>query len=86
MVGWWKKGNETTPLAEFSIWRSEVESTPIDLFLLDSGQNLVYKAKCTGLQLRTDGKLSSPERDATPEYYQDKQCYAWFKFTSIEPV
>lgn len=82
--GWWKKGNETTPFVEFSVWKSKAESDPIDLFLVDSGQNLVYKAKCTGLQLRENDKLSSPERDATPKYYQDKQCYAWFKFTSID--
>lgn len=81
---WWKKGNETTPVSEFSVLKTKAQSNSINIFLVDSGQSLVYQATCEDVNLNTDKKLSSPEKDKTPEYYQDQQYYAWFKFTKIE--
>lgn len=82
---WWKKGNETLPAPEFSFLCVKAESTPVDLFLVDSGQNLVYRATCENVKLKFGERIFSPEREKTPEYYQDQQYYAWFKFTRIEP-
>lgn len=82
---WWKKGNETLPAQEFSFLGTKAETTPVDLFLVDSGQNLVYRATCESVKLKIGEKSFSPEKEKTPEYYQDQQYYAWFKFTRIEP-
>lgn len=82
---WWKKGNETLPAQEFAFLGASAESTPINLFLVDSGQNLAYQATCESIKLGIAGKIFSPEKEKTPEYYQDQKYYAWFKFTRIEP-
>lgn len=83
--GWWKKGNETTPDKEFSYLNVKAKTEPIQLFLVDSGQNLLYKATCGGIELKIGQKICSPEKDKTPEYYRDQQYSTWFKFTEIEP-
>lgn len=82
---WWKKGNEVSPVHEFSFLGTKAQSAPVDIFLLDSGQNLVYRATCQDVKLKIDEKISSPDREKTPEYYQDQKYYAWFKLTQIEP-
>ena len=81
---WWKKGNETTPVPEFSSLATNAKTAPVNLFLVDSGQGLVYRAKCEDVDLRAAQKIPSPETDKTPEYYRDQEYYAWFKFTQIE--
>ncbi len=82
--GWWKKGNEKVPQEEFSLLSVKAKSNPFELYLLDSGQNLVYQATCEGIELTLDQKSSSPEKDKTPEYYRDQKYYVWFKFTKIQ--
>lgn len=82
---WWKKGNETTPVQEFSSLGTNAKTTPVSLFLVDSGQGLVFRATCVNVELRTGQKIPSPEIDKTPEYYRNQEYYAWFKFTQIEP-
>ena len=47
--GWWKKGNEKVPQEEFSLLSVKAKSNPFELYLLDSGQNLVYQATCEGI-------------------------------------
>lgn len=82
--GWWKKGNEKTPVGEFAKLEVKAKTRPIDVFLIDSGQSLVYRAVCVDMELKEEGKLPSPEKEKTPEYYQDQEYYAWFKLTKIE--
>ena len=81
---WWKKGNEKTPVDEFASLSIKVKSSAVNVFLVDSGQNLVYRALCEGVELKNEEKIPSPEKDSTPEYYRDQEYYAWFKFTKIE--
>lgn len=83
--GWWKKGNEKTPVSEFVALKISATTHPIDIYLIDSGQSLVYHAICADIHLKEDGKSPSPEKDKTPEYYQDQEYCAWFKLTKIEP-
>lgn len=83
--GWWKKGNEKAPVSEFSTLRTAADTHPIDIYLVDSGRSLVYRAICAGIQLQTEGKIPSPEKDKTPEYYRDQEYCAWFKLIKIEP-
>lgn len=80
---WWKKGNEATPVNEFAALDIRAKSDPVDVYLVDSGQSLIYRAKCAGVELSATGKLPSPEKDMTPEYYRDNEYCAWFKFTEI---
>lgn len=82
---WWKKGNEQTPRDEFASLSIQTKESPVDVFLIDSGQSLVYRATCEDVELRTSCRILSPDKDKTPEYYRDQEYYAWFKFTKIEP-
>ncbi len=82
--GWWKKGNEKTPVGEFATLKIIANTYPIDIYLVDSGQALVYRATCVDIELETEEKIPSPEKDKTPEYYRDQEYCAWFKLTKIE--
>lgn len=81
---WWKKGDETTPVPEFSSLATNARTAPVNLFLVDSGQGLVYRATCEDVDLRAAQRMPSPETEKTPEYYREQEYYAWFKFTQIE--
>lgn len=80
---WWKKGGEKVP-NEFSLLSTRVKEAPVCVFLVDSGQNILYRAICNNIEVRTSTKIPSPEKDKTPTYYCDQSYYAWFKFTEIE--
>ncbi len=82
--GWWNKGNEKTPYKEFSILCGEMRKNPIDVYLMDSGQEKLYKAKCTDIQYSDDKKIPSPNPEFTPNYYNMQEYYAWFQFEKIE--
>ncbi len=83
--GWWKKGNEKTPFLEFSALSAKAKEKARPIYLLDSGQSKLFKATCADIQLKSESKFSSPEKDRTPVYYSSQEYYAWFKLTSIEP-
>lgn len=82
--GWWKKGEEKTPLQEFSYLGTKARESFIIIFLVDSGQNLVYKAQCIDIVCQQNQKMPSPDKEATPGYYCEQDYYAWFKIESIE--
>lgn len=81
---WWKKGGEKKTPNEFVLLSSQVEAAPIHIFLVDSGQNLLYRATCSCIRAISSIKILSPEKDKTPAYYCNQKYYAWFKFTEIE--
>ena len=81
---WWKKGAEVTPIAEFSLLASKAKEKSIVIYLLDSGQLKLYKAKCEDIESTEETPKTSPDCNYTPEYYKDKHYFAWFKFSSIE--
>lgn len=80
---WWKKGGEKTP-KEFALLDAQAKECPIQVFLVDSGQKLLYHATCELIESRPSTKIHSPEREKTPKYYCDQEYFAWFKFTKIE--
>lgn len=80
---WWKKGNEKTPQDEFGALNTQADNSPIEVFLVDSGQRKLYKALCAQIKANKNKKIESPEKDATPDYYRNSNYHAWFKFTSI---
>ena len=82
--GWWKKGNEKTPVAEFATFGALAKTRPKAIYLVDSGQSLVYRAVCSDIELNTEAGSPSPEKEKTPEYYQNRTYCAWFKLSEIE--
>lgn len=80
---WWKKGNEKSPVAEFSEFSIYARDKNLDIYLMDSGQSKLYKATCCDINLSADTEILSPEPKKTPEYYQERKYSAWFKFSSI---
>lgn len=82
--GWWKKGNEEIPFNEFAVLGCLVKETPRYFYLMDSGQEKLYMAKCSGVECKQSEKIKSPDKNYTPRYYNDKSYYAWFKFEEIK--
>ena len=48
---WWKKGNERTPQDAFAILNTQAQNEPVFVYLLDSGLNKLYKAKCVEIKV-----------------------------------
>lgn len=82
--GWWNKGNEKVPFDEFCVLRGGIERQPKYFWLIDSGQEKLYKAKCLDIKCSDNDKILSPELKYTPAYYNKQKYYAWFKFEDIE--
>lgn len=82
--GWWNKGNEKLPFEKFSVLGAEVQEQSKDLYLMDSGQEKLYKANCLEIKCFKNKKSESPESEFTPDYYNEQKYYAWFKFDRIE--
>jgi len=86
--GWWHKQGETVPENAFREVLAKIpESGPYRIFLFDSGKYTVQRASL--LDIHWDTKLtriSTPERDATPDYYGDSHYLAWFKLKDIEDI
>lgn len=83
--GWWNKSFEKVPAEEFGYIQRIIHNNQfIELFLLDSGQKLLYKTKCKQIIFENAGiEIPSPEPDKTPLYYNDSSHYCWFCFTEI---
>lgn len=84
--GWWNKQGETVPEAAFrEIHKMIQQHGPLDVFLFDTGQNRLHRAKLAQIEWDTQLRLIvAPDRKATPDYYGDSQYFAWFKLTEIE--
>lgn len=82
--GWWNKGNEKAPFDEFCVLKGEIESQPKYFYLMDSGQEKLYKAKCVDMKCSKKDKILSPELECVPSYYNKQKYHAWFKFEAVE--
>lgn len=82
--GWWNKGNEKVPFDEFCVLKGEIESCPKQFYLMDSGQEKLYRARCLAIKCSENDKILSPELEYTPRYYREQKYHAWFKFEAIE--
>ncbi|HEX7861703.1 MAG TPA: metallophosphoesterase [Verrucomicrobiae bacterium] len=79
--GWWSKGGEQVPQALFT----KLNESPFTIYLFDSFQLKLYRAKCEEIRFSPKGDLiPSPAPNATPDYYKDQKYLAWFKLSSIE--
>ena len=87
--GWWKKQSEEFPLPLLGkLLKQAKGKVPLDAFLVDSGQKLLYKTEILDLSFNGDGEeMSAPEDGAkTPMYYNDSPLVNWFKLDNIERV
>jgi Calcineurin-like phosphoesterase len=84
--GWWHKQGETVPEEAFRAILDSIEkSGPFEIFLFDTGQYQLRRAKLAGIVWNNQLRLfATPERDKTPDYYGDSHYLAWFKLVDIE--
>lgn len=86
--GWWNKPAEQIPRETFASLREVIERDgSLQIYLLDSGEERLYRAKLTGIRdAPTKQPIPSPEPKCTPEYYHEREYRAWFRFTEFEQV
>ena len=82
--GQWNKGNEKLPFEEFCVLEGKIESQPEYFYLMDLGQEKLYKAECLNIKCSENDKILSPELNYTLNYCNEQKYYAWFKFDKIE--
>jgi hypothetical protein len=84
--GWWNKQGETVPENAFrSILQSITQNGSYDIFLFDTGQHLLHRAKLVQIEWDRELKLiPTPEPAATPDYYGTSRYFVWFKLSAIE--
>jgi len=84
--GWWRKVDETIADDAFRNLAQRAEDG-LDVYLFDSGQDLVYRAACTAIKWDAQRKdIPTVKLELTPEYYNKQPLPAWFEFSSIVPV
>lgn len=83
--GWWHKADETVPDEVFRELDEKARSRKgLTLFLVDSDAHDLWQAVCAEITWHhRHDILPSPEPAATPEYYRDRACLAWFKLSRI---
>ncbi len=83
--GWWSKPQEKVALELFAELKKQIkEQEKIELLLFNSGELSIHKATCIGIEIKNGEELSSPDKEATPQYYSENQYMIWFKFSNIE--
>lgn len=86
--GWWAKSGEAVPVATFALlYRRLKRGELFKCYLFDSGViegESLYEVQCGDIDWHKDlSPAPSPQPDATPAYYSDRACQAWFKLTSV---
>jgi hypothetical protein len=85
--GWWRKRDETVPDDVFRDLAKRAKAGGFCAYLIDSGQDLLYKIICTDIKWDPNLiEIESPEAAKTPEYYNQRAYLAWFKLTEIAEV
>lgn len=86
--GWWAKPQERVALEVFEVLaKKAISNTHLELFLLDSGRNELRKAKCTDIKFESNNPIPSPQKNATPAYYNKNEYLMWFRFEEIsDPI
>ena len=84
--GWWNKPDENVPKATFAEFdRAVLEKGYLGIFLVDSGNKLLYKAKLVEIKAsNSEDLISCPDREKSPAYYSATKYKAWFRFSAIE--
>ena len=87
--GWWNKPQERVPGRVLEAFHERIQASgPIEVLLVDSGQERVFKARLAGMAVAAVGQSKAVPDDATlvPAYYRDREWKVWFRFEGpIEP-
>lgn len=82
--GWWGKPDESIPRDTFAQYKQQIEKETVKaIFLIDSGNTLLYKAELSDISEADITERASPEQEKTPAYYSGSKHKAWFKLVSI---
>jgi hypothetical protein len=84
--GWWNKFAEQVPINTFDRLAGLIATSgnPLDILLLDSGQNKLYSTTCHEICWQHGRvKIGSPDPELTPSYYRTETYFAWFKLDRI---
>ena len=82
--GWWSKFGETVPDDAFRRLVNQNGNKAFNLYLLDSGQELLYRAVCTRIHWSPlHERIQTPNQDRTPDYYNKQSFLAWFHLKDI---
>ena len=85
--GWWRKRGETVPDDAFRDLAKRAKAGGFDAYLMDSGQELLYKVVCSDIKWDANlVEIESPDVTMTPEYYNQRTYLAWFKLSEITAV
>ena len=86
--GWWAKPQEKVALEVFkSLAEKAISDTHFEVFLLDSGRSELRRAQCIDIKFDFNNPIPSPQKNATPAYYNKNKYLMWFKFDKIsEPI
>lgn len=86
--GWWNKPIEAVPTGVFNHFKTEMlHNGYLTIFLADSGNSLLYRAKLLEIHYGESGEdVPSEEPQKTPSYYRTKQYRAWYKIKDIEEI
>ena len=86
-AAWWASSDEKLPVDSMHIIDNALkENGSVVLFLADADKHCVYRCNVTNVCYSHSfgEKISSPESDATPEYYSKDQMFIWFCINKIE--
>ena len=76
--GWWKKNSEPDQDNVLGAVQSAVRKSPMDIGLFDRSTPQYWSSKLLDCHFGS-GAIPSPEPLATPQYYSQAKCAAWFK-------
>lgn len=83
--GWWKKMHEPERVQEFRRLAELVRTSPIDVGLVNRDRGIYFRAACDRIEFDAQS-IPTPMPEATPKYYWERKCFAWFRFLRIEEV
>ncbi len=82
--GWWKKSHED---ARHHVLEAVAGKVPVTIGLVNRRSQRFYRARCDKVAVAPAGEMiCSPERELTPEYYNEGVFPAWFHFQEIEEI
>ncbi|MET3982002.1 putative MPP superfamily phosphohydrolase [Mucilaginibacter sp. UYP25] len=82
--GWWKK--ESEPDRTEIIRKIAAAPAHYSFYIFDRSTTKFFKAHIIELSDGTVSRISTPEKDHTPTYYQDEQLPLWLKLTKLSEI
>jgi len=82
--GWWKKSSESVDEEIFRALEEKISTGVINkIGLFDRTTNRFFCAQVSGIIYNIELKINSPQKEATPSYYNDIRLHCWFQLCNI---